>query len=535
MRSSSSYLPLAASLATASPLYESPLTILNWGTVQGKAALNSSVAAYVPNWADVSFFGGIPFGASTGGANRWAPPKPASPWNGTLDASDFGPICPTSNMALTQYDMSEDCLSINIWTPATSSDEKLPVAFWSYGDGTAPPQSQFNGGGMAGKGVVFVTYNYRNGVLGFLADSRLTEESGNSSAGSNSTGNWGVLDQFLAIKWVHENIAAFGGDPDHITVMGQSFGSAATYHIVNSNLTADKGIVGAISESGVRSPNDVYTSYIALSYINQTAAEVLGAEAFEALNVTTVEEARALTYETIIANTGAQDQQVKPVLDYYAIPEKYIETLRDGAGNPVPYITGGNSDECGVSDTFTTTAADYKQYVAGNYGDYADEFLSLYPAGNDTQASLSETALVRDQSTVSCWQWMNGYTNSSGGVNGYTYFWNYHPPDVGTASHGSEIVYALGNLWAQTGVNYTAEDYYVSNVLSSYWANFVKTTDPNSGDSYNNGTLPATWEPNSSTKRETFKVGAEYGMIAVAASLAKIEAFLKWFADTPAI
>ncbi|TEY43932.1 hypothetical protein BOTCAL_0360g00060 [Botryotinia calthae] len=359
---------------------------------------------------------------------------------------------------------------------------------------------------------------YRNGVLGFLADSRLTEESGTSTACSNSTGNWGVLDQFLAIKWVHENIAAFGVDPDHITVMGQSFGSAATYHIVNSDLTADNGIVGAISESGVRSPNDVETRYSALSYIDQTAAEVLGAEAFEALNITTVEEARALTYETIIANAGAQDQQ----------------TLRDGAGNPIPYITGGNSDEYDVSDTFTTTAADYENYVAGNLGDFADEFLSLYPAGSDSQASLSETALVRDQSVVSCWQWMNGYTKSSGGINGYTYLWNYHLPD-GTVSHGSEIVYALGNIWAQSGVNYTAEDYYVSNVLSSYWANFIKTTDPNPGDSYNNGTLPATWEPNSSTKREAFKVGAEYGMIAVASSLAKIEAFLKWFAATPAI
>ncbi|KAF5868924.1 putative carboxylesterase protein [Botrytis fragariae] len=180
------------------------------------------------------------------------------------------------------------------------------------------------------------------------------------------------------------------------------------------------------------------------------AAEVLAAEAFEALNVTTVEEARALKYETII---------------------KYIEKLRDGAGNPVPYITGANLDEHGVSDTFTTTTADYKEYVAGNYGDYANDFLSLYPAENNTQASLSETAPVRDQR----------YTNSSGGVNGYTYFWNYHALDIGTASHGSEFVYTLGNLWAQTGVNYTAEDCYVSNVLSSYWANIIKTTDPNSG------------------------------------------------------
>jgi carboxylesterase 2 len=226
--------------------------------VQGVAALNSSVADYVDNWANISFFGGIPFGVSTAGANRFAPPQPVAPWNITLDASTFGPICPTSNQQISTYPMSEDCLSVNIWTPATSADDKLPVAFWSYGDGTAAPQAQFNGGGVAGKGIVFVTYNYRNGALGFFADPSLPEVTS-----SNATGNWGVLDQYLALKWAHDNIAAFGGDPDHITVMGQSFGSAATFHIVNSNLTTGLGIVGAISESGVRSPNDVMTSEIA--------------------------------------------------------------------------------------------------------------------------------------------------------------------------------------------------------------------------------------------------------------------------------
>ncbi|OGE51873.1 hypothetical protein PENARI_c012G08233 [Penicillium arizonense] len=498
-------MPLAGCLTVAqaaSPLYKYPVDIPGLGKVQGVAALNSSVADYVDNWANISFFGGIPFGA-----NRFAPPQPVAPWNITLDASTFGPICPTSNQQISTYPMSEDCLSVNIWTPATSADDKLPVAFWSYGDGTAAPQAQFNGGGVAGKGIVFVTYNYRNGALGFVADPSLPEVTG-----SNATGNWGVLDQYLALKWAHDNMAAFGGDPDHITVMGQSFGSAATFHIVNSNLTTSLGIRDRTLDEALE----------------------IGAAALADLNVTTVDEARALSYETILASTGTEDQEVKPVLDYYAIPDKYIASIRHGAANKVPYITGNNAGEYGVSNTFTTTTDDYISYVEGITGDLNATFLAVYPADNDTQASTSQIALVRDQSTVSSWQAMDGFSNSSGATT-YTYYWNYAPPNDGSASHGSEIPYALGNLWAQAGVNYTSEDFYVANVLSSYWANFIKTSDPNSGDSYNNGTLPAIWKPNSVVGKTTFKVGAAYENIGVAGSDAKIQAFLEWFAVTPAI
>jgi carboxylesterase 2 len=200
----------------------------------------------------------------------------------------------------------------------------------------------------------------------------------------------------------------------------------------------------------------------------------------------------------------------------------------------VPYITGNNAGEYGVSNTFTTTTDDYISYVEGITGDLNATFLAVYPADNDTQASTSQIALVRDQSTVSSWQAMDGFSNSSGATT-YTYYWNYAPPNDGSASHGSEIPYALGNLWAQAGVNYTSEDFYVANVLSSYWANFIKTSDPNSGDSYNNGTLPAIWKPNSVVGKTTFKVGAAYENIGVAGSDAKIQAFLEWFAVTPAI
>lgn len=179
------YLALVASFALGgqAALYESPVSIPGYGKVQGTAALNSSAAAYVPNWQNISFFGGIPYGADTSGENRWRDPQPAAPWNGTLDASAFGDICVTDNTQLSEYSMSENCLTINIWTPATSADEKLPVAIWSYGDGTAPPQSTYSGAGVAGKGIIFVSYGFRNGVLGFLAHPELTETTGRNASG----------------------------------------------------------------------------------------------------------------------------------------------------------------------------------------------------------------------------------------------------------------------------------------------------------------------------------------------------------------
>lgn len=177
----------AASLLAAgaqAALYEAPVSIPGYGQVQGTAALNSTAAPFVPNWQNISFFGGIPYGADTSGANRWRDPQPARPWNGTLDASSFGDVCAASSGGHTSiYSASEDCLSINIWTPAASAGERLPVAIWSYGDGTAPPQTTYDGAGVAGKGIVFVSYNFRAGVLGFLAHPELSETTGRNASG----------------------------------------------------------------------------------------------------------------------------------------------------------------------------------------------------------------------------------------------------------------------------------------------------------------------------------------------------------------
>lgn len=512
--------------AAGVPLYKTSLEIPGVGRVQGTAAVTGNETASVKGGEGISFFGNIPYGADTSGENRWRAPQPAAVWNNTLNATSFGPICPQDNPALEIYTMSEDCLSLNIWTPATSSDEKLPVAIWSYGAGTAPPQSAYNGAGIAAKGIIFVSYNYRAGIFGFLANPDLSE----TNASTTASGNWGILDQFAAVKWVHENIAAFGGDPDHITVMGQSFGSGATYHIVNSPLTTDLGIVNAICESGVTWPSDPYTGEQANAYINQSAANAAGTEAFSALNVSSVAEARALSYDSVLSGTSALTMSFLPVLDFYAIPDTYSNTLLEtGAGNKVPFLAGFNADESGASSTLNVTVAQYQTFVEGFYGNQASEILKLYPSDNDSQASVSQSDLVREHFRVSTWLFMNAFSKSGNNVSTYTYYWNHSPPGGEGASHGSEIVYVLGNLWAQSDVGYTAADYHISEVMSEYWANFIKTGNPNHSE-YTQSlvSLPADWNAASAEAMQVFQVGQDFRMIPVAGT-AKVEVFEAFF------
>ena len=200
----------------------------------------------------------------------------------------------------------------------------------------------FDGGGMALKDVLFVNYNYRTGPYGWLALLEMWEESGNIT-----TGNYGILDQIAALKWVHEDIADFGGDPDHITTIGQSAGSAAVYHTVNSPLA--KGlIVGAIAESGIRDPRDPASTSLAEGYNNMSTSLALGAELKSVFNVTTLEQLRQVPAETINEYCGfTAFSNWRGTLDGYAITGTYWEELRKGSANDIPLITGTTKDEFG--------------------------------------------------------------------------------------------------------------------------------------------------------------------------------------------
>ncbi|PYH89048.1 carboxylesterase [Aspergillus ellipticus CBS 707.79] len=507
---------LALLPAARAALYDQPIQITQ-GAVQGAAAFNASSApSSISNWEDIAVWKGIPYAATTGGNNRWRPPQTAPSWNGTFEATAFGDSCP-SEMA--GDGVSEDCLSINIWSPATSADAKLPVMFWSYAAGGDSSQSTYDGAGMAGKDIIFVSYNYRTGPLGWLTLHELAEETG-------ATGNYGLLDQIQALKWVHENIAAFGGDAEAITVAGQSFGSGASYHIVNSPLS--KGLIkGAIAESGLKDPYDPDMWGFGSDYRNMSWAYAFSQTFAESLNATSMADLRALDLDTVLTGTGTSTfVGFDPVLNYHSIPNTYLVSLEDGAANNVPILVGNNKDEDGISLTTTYTVSEYESDITSTYGPYAAELIALHPASNTSQASDAYNAILRSGSCTSTWSWADRWSKTSDQPI-YYYLWTHSPPDTDGATHGSEVVYALGNLFAQSGVDYTAADYAIADRMSSYWANFVKTQNPNQGDSYAKGTLPH-WAANVPSQNTTFELGSLWEQTPFATA-EEIEIYLEYF------
>lgn len=498
-----------AALANAA-LYKQVVTT-KYGPLQGYPALSGNIRG-IQNWQDISVWKGIPFAASAGGTNRFKPPQPVQPWNVTRDARDFGPVCAGMRLAM-NHTQSEDCLTLNIWSAANSTDAKLPVAIWQYPAGGSSSDSTFDGAGMADKGIVFVNFNRRESIYAWLAHPWLSAEM-SENYGTNSSGNWAMLDQQAALKWVYENIAAFGGDPDRITFLGQSAGSAATYHIVNSPLV--EGLIkGAIIQSGVRYPKDPLCSSLAENYKTLDTALTTG-EAFVAkLNVTSLQELRALStkdFPEVSFNEGS----FSAVLDGYAMPSTYMESLRNGAANDVPIITGNTKDESGASYGLNMTLAEYVSNLNATYDSWASTFQSEY---NSTYgAAAAYNAQFTDRSIIGTYLWTRlWYTASSKPV--YNYFWDHAPPGTnGGAAHMTEIPYVLNNLYG-TDLPYTDEDYEISAIMSSYWANFIKNQDPN-GDNLTQ------WDP-VGEDQVVQQVGNGWGPM----TLRHVELFSEWFSN----
>ncbi|KAJ5947279.1 alpha/beta-hydrolase [Penicillium verhagenii] len=518
LASASVLLCMASAAPSSSPLYNSVIKT-KYGEVQGYPAFSSAPTGNLTNWKDITVWKGIPFAADTGGDNRFRAPQMASSWNTTLDAKSFGNVCPSATSD-TNLTISEDCLNLNIWSPAKSTGAKLPVVMWSYPAESTAADALFDGGGMADKGIVFVNYNYRTGSFGWLGHPELNEEF-YKVTGSNSSGNWGMLDQFAAVKWIHENIADFGGNPDHITVMGQSAGSAATYHILNSPVT--KGLIkGAIIESGVRDPHDPLCTSLAESYKTQSYVMAQGLNYTADKNVSTIAELRKLPMADLEDNV-LDGWSFGATLDYYAMPAKYAETLKEGAANNVPVLTGNTKDESGAEYNTNITVAEYLVDLEDTYttGNWSQRFLELYPADNSVRADGAYNSMFTDRSKVGTWMWAQLWATSST-KNVFSYFWDHAPPgqDQG-AYHESEINYVLNNLYA-TDKPWNAKDYEIAAKMNGYWSNFIKTGDPN-GDGL------VHWSATNDNEL-VHHVGNGWGPIPVA-SEAKVQLFKEWFAS----
>ena len=517
-------------------LYDAPVTIAD-GKVQGYRALNSSTASNLTNWQSIAVWKGIPFAASTAGKNRWRAPQPPEPWNTTLEAKSFGPGCAQSSGGLTFGKVkrqmgsantaatSEDCLTVNIWSPALSSNDKLPVAVWSYGAGSTSSDDQFNGAGLADKGLVFVTYNYRTGPFGWLALPELSKENPR-----NISGNYGLYDQIEVLKWVKMNIAAFGGDPDHITTVGQSFGSGAVLHEINSPLA--KGlIVGAIAQSGIKDPYDPTYSGYGSNHVNFSYLYPFSETYVKSLNVSTVAQLRNLSTAELLLGTGVNTFGVgfDPVQDGYAIPSTYADSLKHGPANDVPVLVGNNRDEDGVTYDANYTVSEYKADALSYYSNntyWTDVFLDLYPGTDNASATTAYKAQIRDQSRISTWLWANAWAKTAKSPV-YTYEWDWSPPGDQGASHASEIPYVLNTLFADTTTAWRDSDYAIAAIMSTYWANFIKTGDPNNDGTKGSKRL-AKFTSSEACKETTFNLGTVFEEVPLA-SPAQVKAARDYF------
>ncbi|KAH7136777.1 prolyl oligopeptidase-like protein [Dactylonectria estremocensis] len=496
------------------------------GPVKGFKAFNESDDKYFDGpTSNVAAFLGIPYAADTGYENRWKAPQPREHWNETLLAYEFGAQCPTGRGT-----SSEDCLSVNVWTNASSSSDKLPVLVWNQGSEMTSDNSWWYGGGMAVKGVVMVSFNRRDDVLGYLAHPELNAE-GKETTGHETSGNYGVLDHLEVLKWVQKNIEKFGGDPDSVTIAGQSFGSSQVYHAVNSGLFSGLFHRG-IAQSGIRYPYDTLLAGLATSYVTMEKAIQFGLNYTANHNVSSIAELRKLPVEEILVGSTDRDNSVwwvtalscgtplifKPVLDGYVLPMKYIEQLKKGPANDVPLITGNTKDESGASLSTNYTVAEYTEYCTLKYGNLSSRYFELYPVdGNATQGDLSWNAAARDTSLVSSWAYAKDWILSAESPI-YTYYWDHAPPgqDQG-AFHQSEIMYALNALYANTEkYPFTSQDYTIQEFMTAYWVNFIKTGNPNNGGGFTgNGTL-AQWFPNSGETNYVMRLGNGFGNHTVA-------------------
>ena len=450
-----------------------PLQVkIDTGAIEGKA--NGPVRAFL----------GIPYAAPPVGELRWKSPAPPAKWSGVRAATEFGAACmqgrPYSDMVFRDPGISEDCLSLNVWTPAKNPKANLPVMVWIHGGGFmagASSEPRQDGGMLATHGVVVVSMNYRLGIFGFLVLPELTAESDKKAAG-----NYGLLDQVAALEWVHRNIAAFGGDPANVTIFGESAGSFSVSALMASPLA--KGLFHkAIGESGAAFSSTVLP-FEPMATRSKKDSEFVAT----ALRVKSLSELRALPAQKIVEASFKEEikgPRFNPDIDGYFLPEQVSAIFAEGKQNDVPLLAGWNHDEGSFQAVPGQSTLDtLKATASKDFGAKAGEFLRLYPATNDAQAKRALKDLAGDRSIAwSTWQWLEAQA-ATGKQPVYRYrFDNPPPPDPNSpdrgAYHSAEIEYVFGTLDSKAGLIWRPDDRLLSDLMQKYWANFAAGGNPN--------------------------------------------------------
>ncbi len=431
----------------------------------------------------ITEFCSIPYAAPPVGELRWKAPQEPAAWEGVRDCTRFLGLAwqnygMCGKKALVDFPMDEDCLFLHIWTPAAHAGENLPVIFWIHGGGYSGGTGQeenYRGWHLAEQGVVVVNINYRLGVLGFLTHPELTAESGYS-------GNYGLLDQIAALKWVKGNIRAFGGDPNRITIVGQSAGGGSVNCLLTSSLT--KGLFqGAVIQSG--GPHKV-------PFLSRTKedSEAMGLEFMKEMNCSDLSELRSVSPRELTA--AGEKYFFAPIIDQYVVPEEAYAAYLNGRIHDVPLIIGNNSDE-GMGPGPRSGVTDFESYVEWvkkQWGHLSEEYFSLYPATEENwKRIMLESSRDKDFLSYNIIA-QKAQTKRVSPIFRY-YFCEPVCKTDGTflgAEHSTEIFYLFNNLDKFGKITLSGETWEPDLPISSWkladmmckmWASFAKYGEPN--------------------------------------------------------
>ncbi len=428
-------------------------------------------------------FRGIPYAEPPTGANRWQAPKPRKPWDGVFDAAEFGASCPqvvsdVPNLYTNDISpFSEDCLTLNVWAPADARN--APVFVWIHGGSLLKGASRevyYDGAKLAEQGLVVVTINYRLGVLGYMAHPELSAESP-----LGISGNYGLLDQVEALKWVRDHIGAFGGDPGNVTLAGESAGALSVMYLM-----ASPAATGLFHRAIVQSGYMINMPDLKESRHGYPAAEAVGSFLGEQLGAPDISALRNLDAETVIQAAAAANYFPLATVDGQLLTEQLVETFNRGTQAPVPLLVGFNSGEIRslriLAPQPPGSATEYETVIRERYLDLADEFLRLYPSDN-----LEESIIAATRDALYGWtSEAMARSQTSLGQSAYLYLFDHGYPaadDAGLhAFHASELPYVFGTidrgppLWPKIPQN--PEEREFSDTMIGYWASFATNGEP---------------------------------------------------------
>jgi len=467
-----------AALVFLASLLTLPVAAQTAAVVHAPAGAVSGIAT-----GGVRAFKGIPYALPPVGSARWKPPTPATAWRGVRDASAFGPACyqphprSISIYADDPATMSEDCLSLNVWAP--ESAHKAAVFVWIHGGALvsgASSETVFDGATLAGRGLVVVSINYRLGVLGFLAHPELSAESSH-----HVSGNYGLLDQIEALRWVRRNVAAFGGDPANVTIAGESAGGLSVMYLMAA--PAARGLFHhAIAQSAYM----ISTPELREKRFGEKPAEAIGLKLAAKLGVNGVAGLRAMDAAAITNAAPPTGYLPFGTIDGYVLPRQLVEVFDRGEQARVPLLAGFNSGEIRslrfLAPAAPADAATYVAAIRERYGDLADDFLKLYPASD-----LAESVLTTPRDAIYGWTAERLAAKQAAlGVPSYLYIFDHGYPAAEAAGlhgfHASEVPYLFGTAdrtppyWPK--VPSTAAETSMAEALQSYWVAFARTGAP---------------------------------------------------------